>query len=86
MSTDSLIANIDYPIKMDSNISLSLNSNEGTIPPEDLSYFVTINTSNEELQVSNNKYYYNKYYNKKYLIINIIILFSTIIILCFLYL
>jgi hypothetical protein len=81
MSTDSLIANIDYNTRMDRNINLSLNSNEGTIIPEDLSYAITINTSNEKLQLSN-----NKYYNKKYLIINILILLSTIIILCILYL
>ena len=42
MSTDSLIANIDYNVKMDSNISLSLNSNEGTLSPEDLSYIINI--------------------------------------------
>jgi hypothetical protein len=62
MSTDSLIANIDYNTRMDRNINLSLNSNEGTIIPEDLSYAITINTSNEKLQLSNNKYYNKRFF------------------------
>jgi hypothetical protein len=81
MSTDSLIANIEYDTKMDRNINFSLNSNEGTIIPEDLSYAITINKSNEELHQSR-----NICKNKYLLIINMLIFLSSIIILCILYL
>ena len=82
MSTDSLIANIDYNTKMDSNISLSLNSNEGTISPEDLSYAIIVNTSNEKIPVTNN------IRKNSCLIIklNILIISSIIILFCILYL
>jgi hypothetical protein len=71
MSTESLITNIEYNTKMDS--TLSLNSNEGTILPEDLSYAITINTSNDIS--SNNSYLILK--------INILICMCIILILCY---
>jgi hypothetical protein len=73
MSTESLITNIEYNTKMDTNINLSLNSNEGTILPEDLSYAITINTSNDIS--SSNSYLILK--------INILICMCIIIILCY---
>jgi hypothetical protein len=90
MSTESLINNVDYSTKMDRNINLSLNSTEGTIIPEDLSYVITINTPNEELHTSNDMSIIipNRLSNNKYLIlkINLLIFFSSVIILCILYL
>lgn len=71
MSTESLITNIEYNTKMDS--TLSLNSNEGTILPEDLSYAITINTSNDIS--SSNSYLILK--------INILICMCIILILCY---
>ena len=88
MSTDSLI---DYNVKMDSNISLSLNSNEGTLSPEDLSYIINItdnpiNLLNEKIPVSNNVS--NNISEHVCLIIklNVLILSSIIILLCIIFL
>ena len=95
MSTDSLIANIDYNVKMDSNVSLSLNSNEGTLSPEDLSYIINItdnpiNLLNEKIPVSNNvsNNISNNMSEHVCLIIklNVLILSSIIILLCIIFL
>ena len=82
MSTESLISNLEYNTKMNKNINLSVNSTDGTIIPEDLSYAITINTPNEELPIP------NRLSNNKYLILklNLLIFFSSVIILCILYL
>jgi hypothetical protein len=53
MSTESLITNLEYNTKMDKNISIL--SDTESILPEDLSYDININTSNEQVTVSNNK-------------------------------
>jgi len=82
MSTESLINNIDYNLNMGSNTSLSLNSNEGTIPPEDLSYAIVINTSNEKIPVTNNI----RKNSCLILKLNILIISSIIILFCILYL
>jgi len=81
MSTESLITNLEYNTKIDKNINISVNSTEGTIIPEDLSYAITINTPNEEVHIP------NRLSNNKYLIlkINLLIFCSSIIILCILY-
>ena len=88
MSTESLISNLEYNTKMDKNINLSVNSTDGTIIPEDLSYAITVNTLNEELHIPNEELRIPKRLsNNKYLILklNLLILFSSIIILCILY-
>jgi hypothetical protein len=92
MSTESLINNIDYNIqynieynvKMDQNISIL--SNEGTIPPEDLSYIIYINNLNEEISTSNDIAKNTPKCNCLVLKINILIISSIIILLCILYL
>ena len=53
MSSDSLIANYEYNVVMDRNISVL--SNQSTIPPEDLSY--VINVVDAEIYVPNAEVY-----------------------------
>jgi hypothetical protein len=83
MSTESLITNLEYNTKMDKNINLSVNSTEGTIIPEDLSYAINIidTQPNEEVHIS------NRFSNNNYLVLklNILILFASIIILCIIF-
>jgi hypothetical protein len=80
MSTESLITNIEYNVKMDRNISIL--SNQSTIPPEDLSY--AINITDAEIYIPNPEVYIsdikekrndkcNFINNNKLLIINIVI-------------
>jgi|694.fasta_scaffold92170_5 hypothetical protein len=84
MSTDSLIVNSDYNVKMDSNNILSLNSNEGTILPEDLSYAIIIN-SNEEISTSNDRLNTTAS-NCLILKLTVLIISSIIILLCIIFL
>jgi len=92
MSTESLINNIEYNIeydieynvKMDQNISIL--SNEGTIPPEDLSYIININNSNEEISKSNDIPKNTPKCNYLVLKLNILFISSITILLCILYL
>ena len=86
MSTESLINNIDYNFKMDRNIDLSLNSNEGTILPEDLSYAIIINNSTEEISTSNDRLNTTPKSNYLVLKLNILIISSVTVLLCILYL
>ena len=88
MSKESLINNIEYDIeynvKMDQNISIL--SNEGTIPPEDLSYIININNSNEEISKSNDIPQNTPKCNYLALKLYIIIISSITVLLCILYL
>ena len=83
MSSESLITNLEYNTKMDKNINLSVNSTEGTIIPEDLSYAINIidTQPNEEVHIP------NRFSNNNYLVLklNILILFASIIILCIIF-
>jgi hypothetical protein len=83
MSTESLITNLEYNTKMDKNINLSVNSTDGTIIPEDLSYAINIidTQPNEEVRIP------NRFSNNNYLVLklNILILFASIIILCIIF-
>jgi len=83
MSSESLITNIEYNTKMDKNISIL--SDTESVLPEDLSYAITINTSNEDLPLTNNKS--NNVLNNNYLVLklNLLILFASIIILCIIF-
>ena len=57
MSSESLISNIIYNVKMDRDISI-LSDTESILPEDlsyDLSYDTTVNTSKEQVTVSNNK-------------------------------
>jgi nitrogen regulatory protein PII-like uncharacterized protein len=84
MSTESLITNTEYNTKMDKNISIL--SDTESVLPEDLSYAITINTPNEEVEISNK--IPNRLSNNKYLIlkINILIVVGSVIFLYILYL
>lgn len=84
MSTESLINNIDYNVKMDQNISIL--SSEGTILPEDLSYAIIINNSNEEIPTSNDRLNTTPKSNYLVLKLNILIISSITVLLCILYL
>ena len=87
MISESLINNTEYNTKMNKNISIL--SDIESILPEDLSYAITINTSNEDLPLKNNKLnsISNNVSNNNYFILklNILILFASIIILCILF-
>ena len=87
MISESLITNTEYNTKMNKNISIL--SDIESILPEDLSYAITINTSNEDLPLKNNKLnsISNNVSNNNYFILklNILILFASIIILCILF-
>jgi hypothetical protein len=88
MSTESLISNLEYNTKMDKNINLSVNSTDGTILPEDLSYVITINTPNKELHTPNEEVHIpNRFSNNNYLVLklNTLILIASIIILCIIF-
>ena len=89
MSSESLITNIVYNVKMDRDISIL--SDQITIPPEDLSY--AINVIDTETYFLNDQIYIsdvNKEKNNNFDIIIIIKLLSIILIIllvwiCFLY-
>ena len=87
MISESLITNTEYNTKMNKNISIL--SDIESILPEDLSYVITINTSNEDLPLKNNKLnnISNNVLNNNYFILklNILILVASIIILCILF-
>lgn len=80
MSSENLIANIEYNVQMDRNISIL--SNQSTIPPEDLSYVINfvdaeIYIPNAEVYILDVKEKHNSkcdfIINNKLLIINIVI-------------
>ena len=90
MSTESLITNIEYNVKMDRNISIL--SNQSTIPPEDLSY--AINITDAEIYIPNPEVYISdikEEESNKFDILTIIKILSVILVIllvvwfCFLY-
>lgn len=84
MSTESLINNIDYNVKMDKNISIL--SDTTSMLPEDLSYAINVT----DIPVSFPEVKENRQDNQSKLFlvikINVLIFVTSVILLCIIYL